>query len=129
HANGVKAELSAEENLRVACGLNGVSNDEEKIGAALKQMGLEESASRPVKTFSQGQQRRLALARLLAGEKSLWILDEPLAALDSGGVALVQAALEAHLEENGMAVLTTHQPLDVRAGRTTRIHLAPVSEH
>jgi heme exporter protein A len=129
HANGVKAELSATENLRVACGINGVSSNGEKIGAALKQMGLGESAARPAKTLSQGQQRRLALARLLVGEKALWILDEPIAALDSGGVRLVQAALEAHLEENGMAVLTTHQPLDVRAGRTTRIHLAPQSEH
>lgn len=129
HANGMKGELSAAENLRIACGLAGVSANEEKAGAALKQMGLNESASRPVKTLSQGQQRRLALARLLVTGKALWILDEPLAALDTSGVGLVQSALEKHLEENGMAVLTTHQPLDVRAGKTTRIHLERASEH
>ncbi len=129
HASGVKAELSAAENLRIAGGLAGVSASEEKIGAALERMGLTDSASRPAKTLSQGQQRRLALARLLIGEKTLWVLDEPLAALDSAAVRLVQAALAAHLDEKGMAVLTTHQPLEARAGKTMRIHLATLSEH
>lgn len=125
HANGVKAELSATENLRIANGLAGVAPSFEKIGAALERMGLEASAARPARTLSQGQQRRLALARLLAGGRALWVLDEPLTALDSDGVRLVESALEEHLRENGMAVLTTHQPLDIREGRTARIHLAP----
>jgi heme exporter protein A len=129
HASGVKAELSATENLRIAGGLAGVSVSAEKIGAALERMGLMGNEARPAKTLSQGQQRRLALARLLIGEQTLWVLDEPLAALDSAAVKLVQAALEAHLEAKGMAVLTTHQPLDVRAGKTMRIHLASASEH
>ena len=129
HANGIKTELSALENLRIAGGLAGVRPGEEKITAALERMGLEGSEERPAKTLSQGQQRRLALARLLVGETALWILDEPLTALDSAAVGLVQSVLGEHLEGGGMAVLTTHQPLDVRAGRTLRIHLAPLSEH
>lgn len=129
HANGIKTELNGLENLRIAGGLAGVRPGEEKITAALKQVGLEGSETRPAKTLSQGQQRRLALARLLVGEKALWILDEPLTALDSAAVRLVQSVIGEHLAGGGMAVLTTHQPLDVRAGRTLRIHLAPLSEH
>jgi heme exporter protein A len=127
HANGVKAELSALENLRIAGGLNGSRPVEEKITAALERMGLSGQEARPVKTLSQGQQRRLALARLLTGGKALWILDEPLTALDTDAVHLVESVLGVHLEGGGMAVLTTHQPLDVRAGSTKRIQLAPVS--
>lgn len=129
HANGIKAELSALENLRIAGGLTGVKPGEEKITAALKRMGLEGSAEQPAKTLSQGQQRRLALARLLVNEYALWVLDEPLTALDSAAVRLVQSVIGEHLKEGGMAVLTTHQPLDASAGRTVRIHLAPSSEH
>ena len=129
HANGIKAELSAAENLRIYCGLAGLQPDEEKISAALERMGLGESDTSPVKTLSQGQQRRLALARLLVTERALWILDEPLTALDSAAVQLVRAVVEEHLTGGGLAVLTTHQPLDIRAGKSRQIHLASLSEH
>jgi heme exporter protein A len=129
HANGVKAELSASENLRISSGLAGVSPDAEKIGAALERMGLEEREAFAAKTLSQGQQRRLALARLLVSGKALWVLDEPLTALDKRAVHLVESVIAEHLEGGGMAVLTTHQPLDVGAGKSARIHLAPSSEH
>ena len=129
HAGGVKAELSAAENLRIHHGLMvGRRADDEKITAALARMGLDGSEEQPAKTLSQGQQRRLALARLLISDRALWILDEPLTALDSTGVQLVQSVIGDHLEEGGLAVLTTHQPLDVRAGRALQIHLAPLSE-
>jgi heme exporter protein A len=130
HANGVKAELSARENLRIHIGLaGGRQPNEEEIGAALERMGLDRSAVSPAKTLSQGQQRRLALARLLVGGHALWILDEPLAALDSFAVRLVQSVLVEHLGKGGLAVLTTHQPLEASAGPSKRIHLAPLSEH
>ncbi len=129
HANGVKAELSAAENLRISAGLAGVSYGMSKIGAALERMGLDESEDSPAKRLSQGQQRRLALARLLIGDKALWILDEPLTALDKTAVHLVESVIAEHLEGGGLAVLTTHQPLDVSAGKTVRINLAPVNEH
>ena len=128
HANGIKTELSAFENLRIHGGLAGNPPDDEKIGEALERVGLGRSRSAPAKTLSQGQQRRLALARLLVGERVLWILDEPLTALDSAGVRLVQSVVETHLETGGMAVLTTHQQLDVGAGTKRQIHLAPLNE-
>jgi heme exporter protein A len=129
HANGIKAELSASENLRIYRGLAGLPADEDRMGAVLERLGLGGREDLAAKTLSQGQQRRLALARLLAGEHALWILDEPLAALDSAAVRLVQSVLEDHLEGGGRAVLTTHQPLDVRVGQTRQIHLAPESGH
>lgn len=129
HAGGVKAELSAAENLRIHYGLMvGRRPDEERVGAALARMGLDGSEEQPTKTLSQGQQRRLALARLLISERALWILDEPLTALDSTAVRLVQSVIEEHLRGGGLAVLTTHQPLEVRAGRAVKIHLAPLGE-
>lgn len=126
HANGVKAELSAAENLRIQYGLaEGRRPDEERIVAALERMGLGGGLWRPAKMLSQGQQRRLALARLLISGRALWILDEPLTALDSAAVQLVQAVVGEHLDGGGLAVLTTHQPLSVRAGRTLHLHLEP----
>jgi heme exporter protein A len=130
HTNGVKAELSPWENLRIYGGLAGDQQPGvEKICAALERMGLDEKEAAPVKTLSQGQQRRLALARLLVSQRALWILDEPLTALDTAAQRLVQSVLGEHLKDGGLAVLTTHQRMDVRAGRTKRIHLEPVSEH
>lgn len=130
HAGGIKAELSAAENLRMHYGLTvGRRPDDERVDAALARMGLGGSEAQPAKTLSQGQQRRLALARLLISDRTLWILDEPLTALDSTAVRLVQSVIEEHLRGGGLAVLTTHQPLDVRAaGRAVRLHLAPLSE-
>jgi len=129
HAGGVKAELSAAENLRIHYGLMvGRRADEEKTVAALERMGLGGSQGLPAKMLSQGQQRRLALARLLISGRMLWILDEPLTALDSAAVQLVQAVVEEHLDGGGLAVLTTHQPLSVRAGRTAHVHLSPAGE-
>ena len=127
HVGGVKAELSAAENLRIHYGLmEGRRPGDEKVGSALERMGLEGRAAQPAKTLSQGQQRRLALARLLISGRALWVLDEPLTALDGTGVRLVHSVIEEHLKGGGLAVLTTHQPLDVGEGRVTKIHLAPL---
>ncbi len=60
-----------------------------------------------------GQKRRAALARLLAVRARLWLLDEPLTGLDAAGIELMGELLERHLEEGGLAVVATHQPLPV----------------
>ena len=129
HANGVKVELSASENLRIAGGLAGGNTDRERIVAALRRMGLGGREELPAKLLSQGQQRRLALARLLVCGKALWVLDEPLTALDADAARFVQTVLGEHLGGGGTAVLTTHQRLDVRAGTTRRIDLAGAGGH
>ncbi len=119
HLNGVKDELSALENLRISTALAGCAADDQQVIAALRRMGLRGRETLPVKVLSQGQRRRVALARLLFGHAPLWLLDEPLTALDVGAVGLMQELIAGHLAGNGMVIYTTHQPLEV-AGVTAR---------
>ena len=113
HLNAIKDELSALENLRISAGLSGIELDEKEALAALRRMGLRGRERLPTKGLSQGQRRRVALARLLVSDARLWILDEPLTALDVGAVALVQELIAEHLARQGMVIFTTHQPLQV----------------
>ncbi|OGT00395.1 MAG: heme ABC transporter ATP-binding protein CcmA [Gallionellales bacterium RBG_16_56_9] len=113
HLNAIKDELSALENLRISAGLSGIELDEREAIAALRRMGLRGRERLPAKVLSQGQRRRVALARLLVSDARLWILDEPLTALDVGAVALIQELIAEHLAQQGLVIFTTHQPLKV----------------
>lgn len=113
HLNAIKDELSALENLRISSGLSGAELNESGAIAALRRMGLKGRERLPAKVLSQGQRRRVALARLLVSEARLWILDEPLTALDVNAVGLMQELLAEHLAKSGMVIFTTHQPLEV----------------
>jgi heme exporter protein A len=113
HLNAIKDELSALENLRISAGLSGVELGEKEAVAALRRLGLRGRERLPTKVLSQGQRRRVALARLLASDVKLWILDEPLTALDVGAVGLIQELIAEHLARDGMVIFTTHQPLHV----------------
>ncbi|RFC36857.1 MAG: heme exporter protein A [Candidatus Nitrotoga sp. LAW] len=119
HLNAIKDELNALENLRISAGLAGCKVDDKQVIAALRRMGLRGRETLPVKVLSQGQRRRVALTRLLLSNAPLWILDEPLTALDVGAVGLMQELIGEHLLNNGMVIYTTHQPLEV-AGVATR---------
>jgi len=123
HLSGVKDDLTAIENLRISSALSGVEIDAEKAHGALQHMGLGGRELLPAKVLSQGQRRRVALARLLVCGTVLWILDEPLAALDSAAVKLMQHLLEQHLGQGGMVVMTTHQEIDITTGATQRLQL------
>ena len=113
HLNAIKDELSALENLRISAGLSGAKLNDKDAVSALRRMGLKGRENLPAKVLSQGQRRRVALARLLVNDARLWILDEPLTALDVGAVALIQELLAEHLARQGMVIFTTHQPLSV----------------
>jgi heme exporter protein A len=113
HLPALKDELTAEENLRIASGLEGIEIDRGETWAALRRMGLAGRELLPAKVLSAGQRRRVALARLLVCGAALWVLDEPLTALDKSAVALVQSLLAEHLARGGVAVITTHQDLDL----------------
>jgi len=113
HLNAIKDELSALENLRISAGLSGVELDEKEALAALRRMGLRGRERLPTKVLSQGQRRRVALARLLVSDAGLWVLDEPLTALDVGAVSLIQDLIAEHLARQGMVIFTTHQALQV----------------
>lgn len=113
HHNAVKEDLSALENLQIAATLAGEALTEEQALDALDRIGLLGREYLPAKVLSQGQKRRVTLARLLVSRAPLWILDEPLTALDVKAIDLIQARLAEHLAAGGMVVLTTHQPINV----------------
>lgn len=124
HSNAIKDELNAVENLRISAGLAGCKLDDKQIIAALRRMGLRGREMLPVRVLSQGQCRRVALTRLLLIDVSLWILDEPLTALDVSAVGLMQELIGEHLANKGMVIYTTHQPLEVAGVETQRLALS-----
>jgi heme exporter protein A len=109
HKNANKTELNCRENLRLALGVLPVSDD--AISDALHDAGLGLISHLPTRFLSQGQQRRLSLARLLLTKSKLWILDEPYVALDYKAIEWLDSHLERHLNNNGMLILTSHQTL------------------
>lgn len=124
HHNAIKDELSALENLQISSGMSGITLDERSAVAALRRMGLKGRERLPTKVLSQGQRRRVALARLLLGHAKLWVLDEPLTALDVGAVALIQDLMAEHLARQGMVIYTTHQPLNIEGVEMRRLSLS-----
>lgn len=124
HLNAIKDELSALENLRISAGLSGLKLTDQDAISALRRMGLKGRETLPTKVLSQGQRRRVALARMLVSDAKLWILDEPLTALDVGAVSLIQELLAEHLAQQGMVIFTTHQPLSVAGMAMRRLSLS-----
>ncbi|OGA33253.1 MAG: heme ABC transporter ATP-binding protein CcmA [Betaproteobacteria bacterium RIFCSPLOWO2_12_FULL_62_13b] len=124
HLNALKDDLTALENLQVAAALGGMPTDAGRMRAALDRFGVAHCAELPTKILSQGQRRRVTLARLaLSPAVPLWILDEPFSALDVGAVVELERLLAAHLASAGMVVLTTHQEVQVVAQAEQRIDL------
>lgn len=123
HQHAVKEELSALENLQISAELADEALSDVDALDALDRIGLAGREHLPAKVLSQGQKRRVALARLLVSKAPLWILDEPLTALDTAAVDLIQARLAAHLANQGSVVLTTHQALQVPGITPRRIEL------
>jgi heme exporter protein A len=113
HELAMKDDLSATENLQFDASIAGRTVSEETVRSALKRLGLRGREDLPVRVLSQGQKHRAALARLLVRQATLWILDEPVVALDVPAQAAVGQLLEAHLDEGGMALVTSHQPLPI----------------
>ena len=109
HLNGIKGDLTAVENLRIAATLDGHRLDEKRAWQILADIGLRGHEDLPTKHLSQGQKRRVALARLFANDAQLWILDEPFTALDVTAVELLQQLVRQHVQNGGIAVVTTHQ--------------------
>ena len=125
HMPGIKGDLTALENLRVNNAINGSMVSEDDAWKALGEIGLKGREDLPARVLSQGQQRRVALAKMLVTKTKLWILDEPFVALDVKAVAMLQDVLAAHLHQNGMIVLTTHQEFSISSGNLKIVDLGP----
>ncbi len=108
HADGLSGLLTVEENLRWYGCLAGHEADASRIAEALARLQVEALARRPCRALSAGQRRRVALARLLLLERRLWLLDEPLTALDAQGTRLVGALIEEHCGRGGAVLAATH---------------------
>jgi heme exporter protein A len=112
HAPGVKDELTAAENLSISCSLAGTPAPAAAIAQALERFGIPGTTF--LKRLSQGQRRRAALARLALSESvPLWLLDEPLAALDTTAASLMEGLIASQVARGGMVVYTTHQETHV----------------
>ena len=141
HAPGWKDTLTVTENLRLAWSLDGAKADDgagdgagnvaadgagggpgNKTGGearalahALAKAGLERQRNLSLARLSQGQKKRLHLARLARSTRPLWLLDEPTAALDDAGARLFSELVSDHLAGGGIAVIATHLPLGITA--------------
>jgi len=112
HAPAIKDDLTARENLAVSAGIAGVTVDAAAVDAALAEVGLTGREMLPGRVLSQGQRRRVALAQLYLGRRKLWLLDEPLAALDTEAADAFVARLGRHLQDGGVAVVATHHAIE-----------------
>ena len=125
HANGVKDDLIAWENVVIASTLAGNPVSRDEAYTALDALGLSRAADLPTRSLSQGQRKRVALARLRLGmNQPLWILDEPFTALDQGAVLDLCGTLNQHLAQGGMVIYTTHQDINLSAQRSLCLDLS-----
>jgi len=106
HLNGLKREATVRSHLRYWAGLFGGNADD-----VLASVGLAGFDERPARTLSQGQARRLALSRLLIAPRPVWLLDEPAAALDAEGHALVSTLIDSNRARGGIVLAAVHEPL------------------
>lgn len=120
HRVGFKEELNLLENLKFEAALR--SSSMEKTDAVIERLGLARLTSLPFRYLSAGQQRRVALARLLLTNARLWLMDEPFTNLDRAGQALVAELISEHLAGGGLCIVASHQVVDIDAP-TTRVTL------
>jgi heme exporter protein A len=118
HGNALNNDLTLTEAVAFLARLNGCDTPRERALRALDTLGLSSRAHAYVRTLSQGQRRRGALARLaLDDAPRAWILDEPYDALDRDGVARLTSIIEAHAARGGSVLLTSHQAVPIAGAR------------
>jgi len=113
HALSLKENLNALENLMADAAVRGHDLSVAEAQAALRCIGLRGREALPVRVMSQGQKRRVALARLMVSTANLWVLDEPFVALDPQAVDQLRRVLGQHVAAGGMLLLTSHQPVSL----------------
>ncbi len=115
HQYAIKENLSLTENLKFWADMNGGSKDD--VFMALEKAGLGHGADFEALMLSQGQKKRLSLARLLVSKKPIWLLDEPTSALDSEGDKWVASLIDNHLDDGGLVIAATHLDLPMKKNK------------
>lgn len=125
HLNGLKGDLTAIENLQVAAHLNGEQVPVAAARDALSSIGLGNRVhDLPTRVLSQGQKRRVALARIWLSTRPLWILDEPFASLDEAAARLLTQRLQTHVNRGGLAVVATHDEVEIAPDSVEHMRLS-----
>ena len=125
HAPAVKEDLSSRENLCFGLAQMGIGVTPHEADSALREFGLSGRETTAARALSQGQRRRAALARLAFGtNRPLWVLDEPLTALDEQAVELVRSHLAHQCARGGYVVFTSHREVDFTGHAVKRVQLA-----
>jgi heme exporter protein A len=114
HEAALKGDLTALENLHFSVGLKRRVARAELL-SALDRTGVANCADLPSRVLSAGQRRRVAMARVLAMQASVWLLDEPYSNLDSAGTELLSELLDRHVQGGGLALVVAHQSLELRS--------------
>lgn len=113
HRVGFKADLTLVENLSFEAALRPQSDhDDDEI---LSRLGIDRLKRLPTRSLSAGQQRRVALARMLKSNATLWMMDEPVTNLDREGRTLVMQLIAEHLARDGMVIMAAHQDVEFDA--------------
>ena len=124
HQNAVKDELTAIENLKISSAVAGSTLSNGEAGEILARVGLSQQQNLPARVLSAGQRRRLGMTRLLASPAKLWILDEVLTSLDDTAMNLSREFIAKHLQKDGVAIVATHQDLDLAVPKIQQLRLS-----
>lgn len=113
HQNGLQESSTVLENLHYLAALNRQTLSPSAINQVLSELGLRSTAQKLVRYLSQGQKRRVAMARLWLSPAKLWVLDEPFVALDARSIDQLLHKMQEHLAQGGCMILTSHQEVNL----------------
>jgi heme exporter protein A len=125
HLNGIKSALTLGENVSFWVGFLG--GDGSGVQSAYRMFGLAELKDLPAGLLSAGQKRKLALLRLFAAPRPIWLLDEPSVSLDVSSVKELDKAIAQHLAQGGIAVVASHTALKVKFAQELALKLEPLT--
>jgi heme exporter protein A len=128
HVDAVKPALRVDELLKFWVALAGAPVDEKRVEDALGMLGLDNLRETPCRFLSAGQRRRLALARLVAYDRPLWLLDEPSVGLDADSIQKLAGVIARHREGGGIVMLSTHQDLGLEGARVLSLADYPADQ-
>ncbi len=123
HLPGIKEDLTALENLQFSLALSGTPFHLSQATEVLNMLGLARGLNLPTRMLSQGQKRRVVLARLWLQDLPLWVLDEPFTALDVAATQLLKQKIETFANAGGIIIMTTHQEVNIDAPYFVQLRL------